>query len=157
MKTTALFSVALAILLLACSPATKDDYMQEYAEFVESVEEKNKQEEIVEWESLDKEYDYYSDELYTKFKDELTLKDVIKVNAYKLRFETQRHKSSIIESLFGKEDIDEVKKKLEDYIKNEMDDDVDKLVKEAQRVSEEFGEAVKDLADELKREIEDEE
>lgn len=154
MKTSVLLSFAMIFLIISCTPATKDDYMAEYAEFIESVEEKKNQDEVTDWETFDKKYDYYSEELYEKFKDDLTLKDVIKVNAYKLRFEAQRHKSSFFDSLFSKEDINEVRSKLEDYIKNDMDKDVDKLVEEAQRVSEEFGQAVKDLAEELKRELE---
>ncbi len=148
-------AMSFVIFLISCSPTTKEDYLTEYSEFIVSVEEQERSGDIENWDELDKKQKYYSTELYDKFEDELTLGEVMKVSAYKIRYEAQKHKKSIFDKIFNNQDVEKIKSELKEYIQKDLDKDVDLLIKEAQKVSDEFGKAIEELARELEQELED--
>ena len=140
--------------LVACAPATKEDFLNEFSAFVEEIEQKENKQVDVDWTAKDKAFDQYTSEMYTKFKSEMSIMDEVKFNANKVRYNVRRHKSGFLDELLKDKDLIKLRRELKQYIDNDMDADVQKLVNEAEKVGEEFGKSVEELVEELKREFE---
>ena len=156
MKTRYVTLAVLLAVLFSCAPATKKDYLSNFASFMETVEKQDKNADQ-DWAARDKKFELYSDEMYNEFKDELTLVDEVKVNAYRVRYQLRRQKSNFLKELLEDEDVNALRKEIMEYVENGMESDVDAIVKEAEKVGEEFGKAIRDIADELRNEMEKQE
>lgn len=142
--------LVLLCMIIGCEPATKADYLKEFESFVESVDE-NK---TSDWANSDKEFKKFNDDLFKKFEDDLSMIDLVKVNAYRVRYNVKRHKSGLVDAIIGNEDIQKAREEIKYYLENDMKKDVDLLVQEASKVSDEFEKAIREAMDEIERELE---
>lgn len=136
-------------MIIGCEPATKADYLKEFESFVESVDE-NK---TSDWTNSDKEFKKFNDDLFKKFEDDLSMIDLVKVNAYRVRYNVKRHKSGLVDAIIGNEDIQKAREEIKYYLENDMEDDVQLLIQEASKVSDEFESAVRDVFDQVNAEL----
>ena len=146
--------VGILFLMQSCfAPANKEVYLEEFEEFVETVEKGHKQYTREDWEWADERFEKFSGEWYRKFKGEYTLEDQIRIKglvfAYKM-LRGDENADSTLNDLF-REDLDDFKKRLDDYLENDAEKDLEKLIKEAG----ELGDSAVDLLEEVLKELEE--
>ena len=122
------------IFLVSClPPKTKEEYLNRFEAFIERVEENHEKYNKKDWEWADSQFKKYNSEWYRKFKDEYVFEDQIRIKALILKYNALKNDEdfqNVIKDLF-KEDVDEVKKKVEDYVDKDFDDDLEKLMEGA--------------------------
>ena len=146
-------AVLVIFIALACSPKSKEDYIERFSDFVEETEIKAKKGTIEDWGALDKKYEQYNETFYREFESDLGFKDQIKIGANRIRYQVIRNKTELLEDILNDKDVKEIRTKLKDYIENDLDKDVDEIVREAEKVGDEFGKAVKEIVDDIEREL----
>lgn len=70
------------MLMCACAPSTKQDYMTEFGEFIETVSEKSSEYNDAEWKAIDADYEKLSGEWYDKFEPEMSIEEKMQVAAW---------------------------------------------------------------------------
>lgn len=145
----------LLLLLVACAPATKEAYLNDYKSFIERVGNERKEYGEAKWAAVRAEYKLYSDEWYKKFEDELTVKERMQVAGYEAKFayytaakKTSEAFDDMMESLRSS-DKKSLRAKIERYVEKDMEDDIKDLYKEAKKIGGETLEAVEEVLDEL--------
>ena len=145
----------LLLLLVACAPATKDAYLSDYKAFIERVSEERDGYSDAKWEAVKVEYNRYSDEWYKKFENELTVKERMQVAGYEAKFayytaakKTSEAFDDMMESLRSS-DMNGLRSQIEEYVKEDMDDDIEELYKEAKKIGGETLKEVEKIFDEL--------
>ena len=145
----------LLLLLVACAPATKDAYLSDYKAFIERVGEERDGYSDAKWEAVKVEYNRYSDEWYKKFENELTVKERMQVAGYEAKFayytaakKTSEAFDDMMESLRSS-DMNGLRSQIEEYVKEDMDDDIEELYKEAKKIGGETLKEVEKIFDEL--------
>lgn len=131
---------ALAFLMVACAPSTKEEYLEEYKEFIEEVSEKAKTYSETDWAEKTEEFEKFSKEWYERFKEELSLGEQMQVTAYAASF--GYHKSNVDDLV--NDIVDDVKEGLNEAGKeiglmveeieeslNQTADDLDEMIEEA--------------------------
>jgi hypothetical protein len=79
------------MLITACTPMTKDSYLQEYGQFIEKIKIQSAKPGFS-WETSDKKFRLYNETLYEKFKDKMDTKDKMLCFRYKAYYTVLRHK-----------------------------------------------------------------
>ena len=145
----------LLLLLVACAPATKEAYLNDYKSFIERVGDERKEYGEAKWAAVRAEYKLYSDEWYKKFEDELTVKERMQVAGYEAKFayytaakKTSEAFDDMMESLRSS-DMNGLRSQIEEYVKEDMDDDIEELYKEAKKIGGETLKEVEKIFDEL--------
>ena len=141
------------LLLGSCGePATKEAYLEKYEAFVVGVEKSFDEFNEKDWEKAAEEYEKFAGEWYNKFKDEFTSKENIKLAALKVRYNAccaLNKTASGLKQLFESIDVNKIKKQIQHYIENDMDDDLDKLIDEAKKAGSEAEKAVNKILKDL--------
>jgi hypothetical protein len=130
-------------LLYSCSPMTKESYLQDYKSFINEVGSENSTYNEKDWSNADEKFNKYSGEWYNKFKDEILWKEQIVLAKYEVQYNLYKYKGdakNIISDIFGT--YNELEKKVKYYADNDMTDDIDFLIKQANEIG---GTAVKML------------
>lgn len=142
-----------AVLLLSCAPTSKEDYISDYKEFINKVSDEYKTYNDNDWNRAERKLDKFSGEWYDKFSKELSAKEKIVVAGYKAKFKylyalgkSGDTLNDIVDSFDG-DDTSEFEK----YIENDLKDDVNNVVKEAEKAGEDLVDYIEDLIDDLER------
>lgn len=127
MRQHILFIFISATLLFAtsCAPMTKERYLAEYKEFIEEVKANSKNYGDGNWASADEQFQIYSEEYYTKFEDEFTMKEKLTLASWSIQYGTLRSTKAIKDMMgfvFDEEDG------LLTFLREEYNDDVQALV-----------------------------
>ena len=145
--------LVVAFVLGACdAPQTKEAYMEKYEAFVDDVSKNCKEYSDKDWEKAVEKYEKFVGEWYNKFKDDFSTRENLKLAALKVRFNACRafdKAASGIKQLFESINADKIKKQIQYYIDNDMDDDLKQLVEEAEKAGSEAKKAVEKILDEL--------
>lgn len=143
------------LLIVACAPATKDAYLSDYKAFIERVSEERDGYSDAKWEAVKVEYNRYTDEWYKRFENELTVKERMQVAGYEAKFayytaakKTSEAFDDMMESLRSS-DMNGLRSQIEEYVKEDMDDDIEELYKEAKKIGGETLKEVEKIFDEL--------
>ncbi len=147
--------VVLSVVMLSCSPQSKESYLHDYKDFITEVKTSKLSPE--EWKEADKKFQKYRGEWYNKFKQELTWKDEIILKKYEFEYNLIRAKEStedILDELFDK-DAKKLKKQLKFYSENGMQEDIKFLVKQAEEAGDAAEETLKEIFEELNLKMED--
>ena len=134
--------VFVVIVLFSCAPMSKDSYLESYKEFVDEVGDNYKNYTAEDWKAQDAKYEKYIGEWYDKFKDEMSFKETLSVGAYSTKYNA--YKTKVVMGGF----IDSC----EEYIKNDMEEDLNTLYEE----SKEFGEELQKEFEEFVSDFESE-
>jgi hypothetical protein len=146
--------VSLLFFMVSCLvPDSKEDYLDKFERFIDRVEENHKKYTAKDWEWADGQFQKYNSDWYLKFRDEFTLQDQIKIKSLIIRYHSYKNKEDVNEVLkqLFKEDVDDVRKKIQEYIDNDMDEDLEKIIDGAAAIGDS---AVKVLGD-IIRELDD--
>ena len=145
--------LVVAFFLGSCdAPETKEAYMEKYEAFVDDVAKNCKEYSDKDWEKTYEKYEKFVGEWYDKFEDEFTTMEKINLAALKVRFNACRvfdKAASGIKQLFESFNADKVKRQIQYYIENDMNNDLKQLVEEAEKAGSEVKKAVNKILDEL--------
>lgn len=129
--------IGILFLMNSCfAPANKEVYLEKFEIFIETVEKGHDQYTQEDWEWADKRFEKFSGEWYRKFKGEYTLEDQIRIKGLTFAYKMLRgdeNSDSLLNDLL-KEDLDDFKKKIDDYLENDADEDFQKLKEEAKEL-----------------------
>jgi DNA-directed RNA polymerase subunit L len=145
--------VIFLIVLGSCEPSTKEQYLQHYKSFIDEITERGVKYSASDWERADAKFKQFDQELYNKFKEELTFEEKMKVAAYKVKYNSIKAASEVNRAYgtYLKEDVEKIKKKIKYYVENDMEQDLDKLLDEVKEVSKDLHKELKKLIDELNK------
>lgn len=142
--------LALGLCLSACSRMTKEEYLKEYQSFVAEVIQKSEQLDEKDWAEYDDEYTKYSVDLRKKFEKEFTWKDQIVLGKLELQYNLFRSKKAFKEQVgMIFKDVNEVKQQVKQYMENDMQEDLDFLIKQSKEVGGEIEKAVNETMKEM--------
>lgn len=140
-----------AILFSCSAPFTKEAYLEKYENFIDRVSSEHSSFAESDWEEADEMFDKFNNEWYNKFEDELTWKEEILIKKLAAHYYyckgTHSAKSYWDKNL--KEDYIELQKKLEHYIENDMDEDVEALMEQAKMMGDSAMIFVEDVIEEI--------
>lgn len=122
-------------LLYSCSPMTKESYLKDYKDFISEVCSENSNYTEKDWKNADEKFQKYSKEWYNKFKDEILLKEQIVLAKYQVQYNLYKYKGNaneIISNVFG--NYNKLEKKVKYYAENDMSDDIDFLISQANEI-----------------------
>lgn len=141
MRNRILFAIVILI-MGSCAPLSKDSYMRRFSDFTQEVTRNCKSYDSDDWERMSKKYDKFSGKWYEKFKDDLSMKEVLLVRSYQARWWFNRG-SSIIN------DVVEVEQLIRFYIENDMQSDLKNFCEEAHRIGGETERTVNEILKKL--------
>lgn len=133
------------------APQSKESYLEKFESFVGRVEKNHKQYNQKDWEWTDSQFEKYNNDWYLEFVDEFTLQDQIKIKSLIIRYYSYKSKEDLGEMLrkLFEEDVDGIRKKVEDYIENDMDGHLDKLIEGAEEIGDSAVKVLEDIIQEL--------
>ncbi|QGY43697.1 hypothetical protein GM418_08520 [Maribellus comscasis] len=132
-------------------PADKEAYLQNFRDFVERVKKYHDDYTKGDWEWADKRFTQYSDKWYDDFKEELTSNEKIEVLTLKLEYQNLKEPSVISDLLksLKREDVDEIKDKIDEYIEKDLDEDVEKVMDGLKEIGDSAVKVVEDILEEI--------
>lgn len=141
-------------LVYSCfAPANKEVYLEKFEKFIETVEKGHKQYTEDDWQWADKRFEKFSGDWYRKFKGDYTLEDQIRIKGLIVTYKILKgniDNNSTLKDIF-REDLDDFKKRLDDYLENDAEEDLEKLRKEAGKL----GDSAKQMLDEMLKNLEE--
>ncbi len=152
MKLRVFVFVVAVLLATACTaPKTKEAYMKKYEAFVERVEKNHSDYNKNDWKYADKKIKQFNEKYYSKFEDELTIKDQLKIGALSLKYNSLKGEEEFGKAI--KKEIQHLKDEVEYYIENDMDEDLDKLIEGAGQIGDSLGVVIEDLVKEIRNKL----
>jgi 16S rRNA C967 or C1407 C5-methylase (RsmB/RsmF family) len=136
----------------SCKPMTKESYLRQYDDFITEVSKNHRQYDEKDWKKMTREYEKFSGEWFKKFENDLTIKDEIAIKAKQAKWYYYRYlneTTSTVKQLLEALDIKGMKKQIQYYIDNNMQDDLQKFYKEAQKMGEDAQKAISEILEEL--------
>ena len=128
-------AMALAFLLVACAPSTKEDYLERFKEFATEVGENSSEYSDGQWESKQAEYEKFTGEWYDKFEKELTMEEQMTVGTYIASFNYYKGVSKAGKAF--------------EKLGEQFEETIDNLGKEAEEGINELGKKIEELGEEL--------
>ena len=143
---------------VSCStPLSKESYLKKYETFVSDVSENYESYTGKDWTKKTERYEKFSGEWYEKFKNDFTWQEKLKITGLETKFQYYRflgQSSSTIKDLLKALNIKEIKEKVQYYIKNDMESDLNQLYEEARKAGGAAEKAVMGILKELQVDIE---
>ena len=152
-----IFSLMLIIFISACNPQSKESYMKDYKEFINTVNEKSGNYTENDWVNADEKFNKFNNEWYDKFKDDFTLTDKLKLGKYSLQYGYAKLKnnSKTDIDIFSNVNYKELKNQIKDLYDNDLQKDIKKIVKQAKTNGDSLSTMIKEILNELNIEIEE--
>ncbi len=146
----ALFVLTIVFISSCSTPLTKESYLERYAEFISELENKSMNYTQEDWALADRKYADFSGVWYQKFKDELTWKEELRISRYQLEYNILNAGNSFKKLLnnIDADDIDSLKEKIQYYIDNNMEEDLEYIRQQAKILGEEILKMVDRIIDE---------
>ena len=147
-----IFVAALMVGTVSClPPANKDDYLEKFTAYVDNVGEDHSNYNKSDWDYADERFHKFSHEWHERFEDELTLKEELKVAALIVRYNSYKGVNKL-EKIYKdefKDDVDRLKDKVQYYIENDMDEDLEKLKQGAKEIGDSTLRVLEEIIDEI--------
>ncbi|NDV58675.1 DUF6565 domain-containing protein [Bacteroides sp. 519] len=153
-----LFIIVIAIMMMACSPTSKESYLNKYDSFITEITKNHKLYDQKDWKKKAEEYNKFAGEWYDKFEDELSLKDEVKIKSYQVKWHYYSNLSDIsstVKELLEVLDVKGLKKQIQYYIDNDMHNDLKGLYKDAIKAGKETKDVVIEILNELNIKIDE--
>jgi putative sterol carrier protein len=149
-----LYLILVSVFLSANSctgPTSKEVYLKQFENFVANVGRDYRDYSKSDWKYADERFRKFSKDWHDDFKEDLTLKEDLKVGSLIVKYESYKGNSKLKEIYdeIIKEDVEKIKKKIEYYIDNDLDNDVENLKKGAKEIGDSALKVVEDLIDEI--------
>lgn len=133
--------IALAFMMMACAPTTKEEYLENYKAFIEEISENSSSYTEADWAEKAEEYAKFTGEWYNKFESEFTLSEKMQVAANAVSYNYHKGCSNV------KETIDELGKEYEDEIE-QIEEGVEQVTEEVSKAADELGKEIEKLYEE---------
>lgn len=155
LKITAFFLLTAS--LIACRPFSKESYLEKYSKFISDVSDKGGQYTDNDWTKADEEYKKFSEDWYDHFKDELTWQEKLTTTKYTVQFSYYRNKPGALDlyKTYIKGDLEKLKEKIKYYKENNMNADIDSLIKQAKVLGDSSVQVVQGLIKDAEKELND--
>ena len=143
---------------MACAPMSKKSYLEKYDDFISEISDNYQTYDDKTWKKQAEKYENFSGKWYDKFEDEFTLKDQISIRANQAKWYYYRNlksATSTVKQLLDALDIKGIKKQIQYYIDNNMQNDLQKLYEDAQKAGKDAQKAVAEILEELNVKIEE--
>lgn len=147
-------------MMISCAPTSKEKYMEKYVLFLDKVSQEYKDYTPKDWEAMDEKFDKFNGEWYHKYEQELSFKDELKLQGYKMKYAYYRALAegrSAVDGFVESIDVDQMKKDVEDAAKDakkaaeEFVNSID--MEQVQKDLEEVGEEIVKAAEEVGKTI----
>ncbi|MDR0939296.1 MAG: hypothetical protein LBN29_08095 [Mediterranea sp.] len=142
-----------ALCVSACGPSSKEAYLEQFDAFITEVANNYRSYGEGDWLEKDKEYARFTGEWYDKFKDEFGVKDEVLIKSNQGQWHYYRNIDAIgssIEEMLNSLDVKGLKAKVEYYIENDMQEDLEKLRLDAKKAGKKAQEALDGILEDLK-------
>ncbi|MBN1984873.1 MAG: hypothetical protein JW761_01150, partial [Prolixibacteraceae bacterium] len=118
-----LFSFLFVLFSSCLKPDGKDAYLSGFKKFIERVEKHHANYNKKDWEWADRKFEQYNNIWYFECKDELSTGEELEVIIMKLKYQNMKNPTIISDVLknLEKEDDQEIKGKINEYIENDFD------------------------------------
>jgi len=123
----------LIFIVVGCSYYSKESYLKDFEKFITDVSQNYKSYDDKVWDKQTKRYEKFTGEWFEKFKSDFTLQENITITSYKVKFNYFKS-STVIHSFLDTLKVDEIKKKAQYYIDNNMEGDLNQLYEEACKI-----------------------
>lgn len=144
--------ISLMLFVVSClTPTSKESYLEKFERFIDRVEENHKKYNDKDWDWADSQFEKYNGDWYLKFREDYNLSDQIKIKSLIIRYHSYKSKddfNEVLKQLF-KEDVDDVRRKVEEYIDNDMDEDLDIIMEGAAAIGDSAVKVLEDIIEEL--------
>ena len=154
MKTFKSIILAITLLITSCAPQTKEAYLQNYKGFILKTEKNHDTYTNKHWNNADRELKEFSGKLYSKYEKELTWQEEIIVKKYEIQYNFYKMKSDS-KSLFDTSENEEyikLKKDINYYYENDMQKDIEELIKQAKIAGDSTAVIINQIIEELNKE-----
>jgi len=147
--------ILLIVSLIACRPFSKESYLEKYDKFISEVSVKGDKYTDKDWSKADEEYKKFSEDWYDHFKDDLTWQEKLTTTKYTVQFSYYRNKPGALDfyNTYLKGDLEKLKEKIKYYKENNMNADIDSLLKQAKEVGDTSVTIVQGLIRDVEAEI----
>ena len=151
MKSTQLILFISFILFVSCSPMSKDSYLKQYVSFMDDVSSNYVTYDDQDWKDTDEKFKKFDVEWFKKFQDDLSFSEKATIYKYNLQYVFYRNSKGPSEFFdkYLKNGYEDLKKKIQYYKDNQMNDDLNNLEKIAREAGDSasilFDKAIKDL------------
>ena len=154
-----LLSIVIFGCLISCkSPVdSKESYLGNYESFIDEIKDNKNSYSEKEWKEKDKEFQKFSDEMYSKYQEELGLFEQAKIAKYALVYGSTRGVKALSKALDGNEienAVNEITKIFDEDIKGDLESAAEELKKVW---NDDLKEELEGKLEELKEKLEDEE
>ncbi|MFK7908443.1 MAG: DUF6565 domain-containing protein [Chitinophagales bacterium] len=143
------------LLLQSCSqnPQTKEEYLNEYSQFIEQIEENATSFDQNDWEKQEEVYKLFADEYYDQFSGDLTIAEKLQAKGYGVAYNSMKQKDNweaigeFIEDLSSKGE-----KAVEKFL-DDAGDDTEKVEDLIERVGKLVGDEIEKISGEVEIEL----
>ncbi len=132
-------------------PANKEAYLKNFKSFVERVGKNHNDFNKKDWKWADTTFDKFSKDWYRNYKDELTTDDELEVIELKLKYQSYKQ-PDVIKQIYKdlvENEGTELKEKINEYIDNDMDEDVDHLIDGMKEIGDSAMKVVEDVIEKI--------
>ncbi|MBL4746255.1 MAG: hypothetical protein JKY08_07780 [Flavobacteriaceae bacterium] len=138
------------IILISCSPQSKESYIEEYQKFILNVRNDCGNYSEEDWLKTNKKFIKFSEDWYENFENEFIWSEILILSKYEVEYNLLKFKNefSAITEIFKKENFKNLKEQIKYYSENNMGEDIEFLKKQADSIGES---AVKMLDDILSK------
>ena len=128
---------------------SKERFINKFENFVEEIDKADLNYSDDEWEKLDVQFESYIDNCYERYEEEMTVKEIKQFWRSSMKYYYQRFGTGIARELFGKGNgtLKKLRKKLEKFKDEDLEDAMDDLKSETKRLQEELEELREALQD----------
>ena len=154
MKTLETILLVSILLITSCAPQSKDAYLRDYKGFILKVEKEHETYTDRDWNTSDRELKEFTGKLYTKYEKELTWQEEILVKKYEFQYSFYKAKTdskTFFKNTDDNEEYQKLKEQLQYYIDNDMQKDIDELVKQAKIAGDSTVVIINEIMEELKK------
>ncbi len=143
------------LLLQSCSrnPQTKQEYLEEYSQFIEQIEENATNFDQNDWEKQEEVYKLFADEYYDQFSGDLTIAEKLQVKGYGIAYNSMKQKDNW--EAIGEfiEDISSKGGKAVEQFLDDAGDDTEKVEDLIKRVGKIVGDEIEKISGEVEIEL----
>ncbi len=116
-------------------PSNKEQYIRKYERFVDQVEKDHESYSEKDWRWSDRRFKKFNSDWYKLYEDNLTAGEKLKVKALAVRYHSFKGEKELTKYReLLKKDVEEIRKKVEDYVENDATEDLEKLKEGAKEI-----------------------
>lgn len=153
------YAIVLSIVILisqGCTkPLSKESYLEKYDSFIADVGENYEEYNEKDWKKADEKFKKFDEEWYVDFKGDMTVKEQLIVTKHSLKYKYYKAYTNAesFYDVFLKEDVQKLREQVKYYRENHMDEDLEKLKKEAKKMGDSALVIVEDIIEEVDTEL----